>query len=642
MIKKILLTLLILIVLAVAGIVALIVFVDPNNFRGFISSAVKEKTGYELTIDGDLRWHVWPQISILTDSVRLEDHGAKKPLLTADNMRLDVELMPLFSKELVVKNVLVKSAVINISDDSKGNVAKGNKTTTTVNQTANQTTQTDHGVGGWSFSLNKLEIADSTFVYQQNKDLISFRDINIKVMQKQDNNVELDVKGSINRDQQNFVYALNADVNLANFPQTAQVNLHQLTYDYNGVGVPGGQLKGDIKATFNYQKTPFVLDSKDFSLTLNDNAITGQLKANLDKKPYFEALFNADKFDLTPFLTTNSATNTASAEQSSQSQPVVVGQNSSVNELAFLQNFDAKFNLTVNQVTVNDLVVNNFVVDADNTNGIATLNNVNLDIANGKIAANGIANGKQKLTEIKLETKASAIDLGVLFAQLGLVNHFSGTLNAQGHVATNTIVPADIITALTGNLAVSVNNAKFDNLSIQRIIQSAVSQYSKEAVTTDEYQKYTELREISANAKLANGDMNLSSVKALSSTLDIVGAGRIGLANKDLDLNLNVQVLSGWNGESKTIQKLQQVVIPLRIYGTFDELHYRVEAEKIIKDLLNNQLQNSIDKLKDRLTGNEQSESTGEEAATNTNDADTSDNKTKAKEILGGLINKIK
>jgi Uncharacterized protein involved in outer membrane biogenesis len=88
MIKKILITLLVLILLTAIGIVSLIIFVDPNNYRGFISDTVKDKTGYELTIDGNLRWHIWPQVSILTDSVKLSDIDAKKPILTADNMRL--------------------------------------------------------------------------------------------------------------------------------------------------------------------------------------------------------------------------------------------------------------------------------------------------------------------------------------------------------------------------------------------------------------------------------------------------------------------------------------------------------------------------------------------------------------------------
>ncbi|WP_392564671.1 outer membrane assembly protein AsmA [Orbus wheelerorum] len=637
MVKKILLTLFILIVIAVAGVVALVMFVDPNNFRGFISSTVKEQTGYELTIEGDLRWHVWPQISILTDSVRLVDTGAKKPILTADNMRLDVELLPLFSKELVVKNVLVKAAIINITDDSKGNIANGNKPTTTVNKT--QTPDKKDSGSAWSFSLNKLDIADSTVIYQQDKDIINFRDIDISVVQKDNRNVELNLSGSVNRDQQDFIYSLNADVNLANFPKTAKIDLNKLSYDYKGVGVPTGQLKGEVKATFNYQQSPLTLDSKDFTLTLNDNTITGQLKADLNKKPYFEALFQSDKFDLTPFLASNTNQKNGNVNQSSQNGPVVVSKNTKGNELAFLQTFDAKFNLTINQLLANKLTVNNFVIDATNKDGIATLNKINLDVANGHIVASGIANGKQSTTAIKLSTKVSDIDLGDLLSQLALTNNFKGQFNADGQITTDTIDTDKIVDDLTGDLSIKISNARFENLNIQNIIQAAVSQYSKESVTTDQYQKYTELSEISTNAKLANGNANLSSIKALSATLDVTGDGRIGLSQQDLDINLQVKILSGWNGDSKTIQKLQQIAIPLRLYGSFDELHYQVVAEKLIKDVLNNKLQNELDKLKGRLGSNNQTDT---DAQTEASDTESSSDKTKAKQLIGGLLNKIK
>ncbi|RKS84637.1 AsmA protein [Orbus hercynius] len=639
MIKKILLTLLILIVLIVAGIISLVVFVDPNNFRGFISSTVKEQTGYELRIDGDLRWHIWPQISILTDSVRLEDQGAKKPILTADNMRLDVELLPLFSKELVVKNVLVKSAVINITDESKGSVAKGNKSTTTVNQTQTDKPKETSG-SGWRFALNKLDIVDSTIVYQQEKDLISFRDINIAIEQKDSKNISLDLSGSVNRDQQDLRYTLSADANLANFPQAAQIDLHQLTYNYKGVGVPTGQLKGEVKATFNYQQSPFTLDSQDFNITVNGNSINGKLKANLEQKPYFEALLTADKFDLTPFLTSSPQSQQTDVTKSTQSQPVVANKAASGNELAFLQTFNAKFNLSINQVIADKVIINNFVIDANNQNGVATLNKVNLDIAKGHVTANGSANGNQTKALVKLATQASNIDLSVLLGQLALADSLVGQLNVDGNIAMNTINPEKIMGALTGDLAVKVNNARLENLNIQRIIQNAVSQYSKTAVTEEQYQKYTELHEISADASFADGDMNLSSIKALSATLDVTGSGRVGLTKQDLDVNLAVKILSGWNGDSKTIQKLQQMAIPLRIYGPFTQLHYRVEADKIIKDVLSNKLQNEIDKLKGRLGNNEQT-STDEQS--NTTDTDkTQDEKPKAKELLGNFLNKIK
>lgn len=635
MIKKILLTLLILIVIISTGIVALVIFVEPNNFRGFISETVKSKTGYELTIEGDLRWHIWPQISILTDSIRLEDEGAKTPILTADNMRLDVELFPLFSKELAVKNVLVKAAVINITDKSKGKVATGNQPTTTVNQTQSPTSSDEPSSSGWSFSLNKLEIVDSTVVLQQDKDIISFRDIDASVVQKDEHNIAVNLSGAVNRNQQDFIYSLDANANLAKFPQQAIIDLHKFTYKYTGIGVPAGELKGEVTATLNYQKSPLLLESNNLSFTLNGNQFNGQIKADLDKKPYIEAMFKSDKFDLTPFLSNTTATESSASPQT-QKEPVVSTKVVKGNELSFLQDFNAKFNLTINEVTANKVVVNNFIIDGKNDDGIATLNKVNLDIAQGHITANGAANGKQAATSIKLTGKAADIDLGILFAQLELANHFKGQFNANGDIATNTIVPDRIMNALTGDVAVLVSNARLENLNIQQIIQLGISQYAQKSVTSEEYQKYTEFHELSANAKIAKGDMMLSSLKALSATLDIVGNGRIGLVKQDIDVDLQVKMLSGWNEHSETIQKLQGIAIPLRIYGSFNELHYQLNAEKVIKEVLGNKLQNELDRLKERLGGKN---STGKDESDSSN---SSKEKTIVKDVLGGLLNKTK
>lgn len=642
MIKKFLLTILLLIILAVLGVISLVVLVDPNNFKGFISEQVKDKTGYELTIEGDLRWHIWPQISILTDSVRLEDEGAKKPLLTADNMRLDVELLPLFSKQLNVKNVLVKSAVINVTDDSKGSVAHGAKPTTTVNDNKtekNDNKQNKNSDSKWSFTLNKLDIADSTVVYQQNKDIINFRDTNISVEQKDDKNIVIDLNGTVNRNQQDFNYSLNADVNLAHFPESAEVVLHKLNYTYKGIGVPAKQLSGDVSATFNFQKSPFTLNSKNLVFTLNGNKFKGKLNANLDKKPSLDAQFTADKFDLTPFLSSNSdETKNKTKSKSSANESSVSAKKTKGNELAFLNSFDGKFSLNINEVIANNISIGHFVLDVNNKDGVTKVNKLDFDIANGHVSASGIANGKQAKTAINLITKITDIDLATLLTQLKLTNNFKGQFFADGGITIDTIESDKIMNSLKGNLAVNVKNARLENLNLQQIVQGAVTQYLKKPITVEDYQKYTDFSEISANANLQDGNMNLLAVRALSLTLDVNGMGRIGLAKQDLDVDLQIKILNGWNGENKTIQTLQKVVIPVRIYGSFDQIHYRVDAEKLLNDVLNGKLQDELNRFKDRLNGTK-TEAQSEDSSSSIDKVDT---KKDRKSVLGGLIKKYK
>ena len=98
--RRVLTTLMILLVVLVAGLSALVLLVNPNDFRAYMVRQVEARSGYQLKLDGPLRWHVWPQLSILWPHV-VNRAGARAPV-SADNMRLDVALVPLFSHQLQV------------------------------------------------------------------------------------------------------------------------------------------------------------------------------------------------------------------------------------------------------------------------------------------------------------------------------------------------------------------------------------------------------------------------------------------------------------------------------------------------------------------------------------------------------------
>ncbi|MDA6078119.1 AsmA family protein [Edwardsiella anguillarum] len=106
--RRLLTTLMILLVVVTAGISALLLLINPNDFRAYMIKQVQQRTGYALTLDGDLRWRVWPQLSILSDRMSLRADGAAQPVIAADNMRLDVRLWPLLSHQLEVRRVMLK------------------------------------------------------------------------------------------------------------------------------------------------------------------------------------------------------------------------------------------------------------------------------------------------------------------------------------------------------------------------------------------------------------------------------------------------------------------------------------------------------------------------------------------------------
>ena len=632
MIKKILVILFILILVIVISIVSLIVFVDPNHFRGYISQTVKDKTGYELTIEGDLRWHIWPQVSILTDAVKLSDTGATKPLLTADNMRLDVELLPLFSKNLAIKNVFIKSALINITDESKGdNAKKYTQTLTPSSQPNTDISENKKNVSNWKFSLNKFEIADSTVALQYNNDLINFRNINLLLEQNNDKNLSIELKGNIDKNQQDLFYSVNANVDLTQFPEKAIIDLKKLDYSYNGIASSNKALKGSATGVFNYQQSPKQLNSQNLVFSVNDNNFTSKINTRFDNKPYVDLQLSSEKLDLTPFLQQNAKSNKDIPVQ--QTSPVVSSVAKDNNQLSILNAFDSKTTINIKEIKANKIIMNNVKLNVDNQDGIATFKDLNFDFANGHITATGTANGKQKTPQIKLNTKINNINLNSFFTQMDMAYDLDGIFNASGILETNSLTTNKLLESLKGNANIVITNAKLNNINIQNIIESAAAKYGNGNDKSGNQKKYTEFHKINTNAYLNQGNIELNSLNANSETLDIIsGSGKVGMLNHDLDVNLNIKLLGGWNSKSDTIAKLQKVTIPLRIYGQFSNLRYQLDIAQILSDVFSDKLQQRLDKLRDKLENRNGKDKD--------KDKDKDKLKSKAVDILGGLLKK--
>jgi AsmA protein len=54
----------VLVVIVAAALLSLRLFVNPNNFKDRIAAAVKQSTGRELKLDGDIKLSVFPWIAL--------------------------------------------------------------------------------------------------------------------------------------------------------------------------------------------------------------------------------------------------------------------------------------------------------------------------------------------------------------------------------------------------------------------------------------------------------------------------------------------------------------------------------------------------------------------------------------------------
>ena len=109
--------------LAVLTSVALFLFFDPNDFRDDISAQVKQVTGRDLVIEGDLSLSVFPWIAVNIGRTRLgnaEGFG-DEPFLSFEEARLSVRLMPLlFARTIAIGTASLDSLALNLEVAANG------------------------------------------------------------------------------------------------------------------------------------------------------------------------------------------------------------------------------------------------------------------------------------------------------------------------------------------------------------------------------------------------------------------------------------------------------------------------------------------------------------------------------------------
>src|SRR5258707_15724409 len=93
--------------LIVVGVVALLLFVDPNRYRGDIEQAAKQHTARVLAIHGKLELKVFPWLALSVHDVELSNREGfgTQPFLTVQNASIGVKLLPLLGKRLEVSRV---------------------------------------------------------------------------------------------------------------------------------------------------------------------------------------------------------------------------------------------------------------------------------------------------------------------------------------------------------------------------------------------------------------------------------------------------------------------------------------------------------------------------------------------------------
>ena len=599
--RRFLTTLMILLVVLVAGFSALVLLVNPNDFRAYMVKQVAVRSGYQLQLDGPLRWHVWPQLSILSGRVMLTAEGASEPLVRADNMRLDVALWPLLSHQLSVKQVMLKGAVIQLTPQTEAVRGKDAPVAPKDNMLPDLAEDK-----GWSFDIARLRVADSVLVFQHEDDeQVTVRDIRLEMEQDSQHRGTFDFSGRVNRDQRDLALSFNGTVDASDYPHNLSANIEQLSWQLQGADLPPQGINGQGHLQAQWLEEKKQLSFSQINLTANDSSFSGQAHVALLEKPEWAVDLQFGQLNLDNLLVQHDAAVTAKGEvqqgqsQSTLARPVIASQVDAVSYQG-LKGFSADIALQADKVLWRKMAFENVSAKIDNRFGLLNIAQLQGKSDGGLISLPGTLDARKGEPRAVFHPRLEGVEIGTILKAFDYPIALTGKLSLAGDFSGSDIDAQAFRHSWQGQAHVEMNDTRMEGMNFQQMIQQAVERSGGDAKAQQNMENVTRLDRFVTDMTLDNGEVTLDNMVGESAMLALTGKGTLDLVKQNCDTLFNIRVLGGWDGESKLINFLKATPVPLRVYGQWQSLNYSLQVDQLLRKHLQDEAKRRLNDWADR------------------------------------------
>ncbi|ALB63302.1 assembly protein [Cronobacter condimenti 1330] len=599
--RRVLTTLMILLVVFFAGLSALVMLVNPNDFRSYMISQVERRSGYQLKLDGPLRWHVWPQLSILSGRMSLTAPGASQPLVSADNMRLDVALFPLLSHQLSVRQVMLKGAVVQLTPQSEARREPGAPVGPKNSALPVEDTR------GWTFDIAKLKVADSLLVFQhQDGEQITVRNINLQMEQNEHHDAQLELSGKVSRDQRDLTLSLAAELNAADYPQTLNATVSKLAWQLHGADLPRDGIQGEGTFQARWLEGDKRLEFSALDLKANDSQLGGQASVTLGDKPVWDLDLHFSALNLENLLAPDPATTTTVAQQGQQNalpRPVIA---SEVEEAPYtaLRGFSARAQISADSVRWRGLTFKNVNAQMRNQAGLLDITALGGKLGAGELSLPGMLDARDEVPDARFAIKAKDIEVGEILRAFNYPIALTGKMNVDGMFHGDRIDAQAFRENWEGEASLALSGSRMEGLNFQQLIQQAVERSGGGAGARQDFDNATTLDTFTTRATLDHGELTLDEMQGRSSLLTLSGEGTLDLVREQCDTRFKVQVIEGWKGDDKLIEWLKTTPVPLRVYGPWKALNYNLQVDQLLRKHLQDEAKRRLSDWSERHKDN--------------------------------------
>ena len=614
------------IAILVVLLIAVAVFVNPNDYKGRIIAAVRESTGRQLELPGDIKLSVFPWIALQLGPASLGNPPGfgPEPFAQLQHAALRVRLLPLLRKQLRVGRIEIDGLDLRLRKNAAG---EGNwQMTTSSPSSASQSgssSETLADVGG-------IVVKNSRFSYQ---DIVADHiTVNVGHLGSAEPvPVTLSLSLTMGRDAKPIGIAFSApNLSLDLRAQTlstpsfsAQLADARLGGSLQGTKIlDAPSFKGSFKlepvsvralmtqlgmaapVTRDPQALSRFAASGDFAygansaqaskldVRLDDSTLRGNVAiTNLDSKATRFDL-QLDRINLDRYRAPEQPAATAKAGAPAASNADETGSD----PLKTLQMDGA---VSIGTAVVAGLSLSQVQAHLSASKGITHIAPAGAKLYGGDYSGEITLDDTGAIPSMKLDQSMTNVDVAALLKDLAHTQRVSGRGNVSTHLSAQGRGSDEILKTLNGHVAADLANGALEGIDLWFEINRAVALIQRQSFQAGGGTGRTKFDVFKATADITNGVAVTKDLSIVSQNLRIAGEGSTNLVNDQINYQLKTSILK--NASTNVARADTLADIPLTISGTLSSPQVRPDMQALARTAVQQQLDKHKDELRQKV-----------------------------------------
>ncbi|MDR1530530.1 MAG: AsmA family protein [Burkholderiales bacterium] len=653
------------VVLIVVFLIAAVIFllprfIDPNDYKDQISALVKEKANIVLRLDGPIDWRFFPRFGLTLRQASVSGvETPDTPLAKVDTISLTIRILPLFRKEIHVREIMIDGLTLTpkrYADGStnwqnigvSGDTLSFDDAPTSQNESASlgidierieiRNAYFDGGEIGWRGKFSLETTLTTSFVAQQYVfDALRIHG-EVSNMAMDNKILPFSVTGKIKIDQaaQDLTWLpLNIDVG------TLKAEGDILLRDWNTIPVYHGKLsitQSDLRkwmeelaislpATENPSAlTRFSLNTDisgvakairfdNFTTTLDKTTLEGSIVLEIGEKPLIAVDLSGDRIDIDHYLPSKKSSDQKANEKEF---PEDIWSDKPILPLEFFRSIDFSLNAKLDQLTVVKVPIEKLEIKVENKDGVVRLSSFHGALFNGTVSADAVLDVRSETPKIFVRRAVDGIQLDELIKAIRNDNQSAAPIkgkiksgSASFQTSGNSL--KEWVNALNGDADFSIDDGVLPDANLEMKLCTAIALLNRKPLTKEYDIRDTAFRRMSGSLHIRNGVAHNPDLTISLPGLNIKGRGDIDIRDLILDYRVGIII----EGDQTAMPDPACVVnpryvgieIPLICHGTLlsgaktcgiDKESIADIAFKLVGDKLSDK---AFDKIEDKLNG---------------------------------------